>query len=130
MLIRRGKRQNGELELTPALNKALPWPRRFRPISGCRSRSRQIEPARGSALGQHGVNTWSSKAFNAETQGMEQVSLPVVITVYADRFTFIKKTPPASVLKKAAGLKSGMPQHGKVGKVTNPGRRDYSSENA
>ena len=81
-------------------------------------------PPVGPALGQHGVNIMEfCKAFNAETQGMEQgLPLPVVITVYADRsFTFIKKTPPASVLlKKAAGLKSGSgrPNTEKVGKVT------------
>lgn len=81
-------------------------------------------PPVGPALGQHGVNIMEfCKAFNAETQGMEQgLPLPVVITVYADRsFTFIKKTPPASVLlKKAAGLKSGSgrPNTENVGKVT------------
>ena len=62
------------------------------------------------------------KAFNAQTQGMEQgLPTPVVITVYSDRsFTFITKTPPASVLlKKAAGIKSGSgtPNTNKVGKV-------------
>jgi len=62
------------------------------------------------------------KAFNAETQGMEQgLPIPVVITVYSDKsFTFIKKTPPASILlKKAAGIKSGSakPHMDKVGKV-------------
>ena len=63
------------------------------------------------------------KAFNAETQSMEAgMPIPVVITVYADKsFTFIKKTPPASVLlKKAAGVASGsaVPNKDKVGKVT------------
>ena len=63
------------------------------------------------------------KAFNAQTQGMEQgMPVPVVITVYSDRsFTFITKTPPAAVLlKKAAGIQkgSGTPNSNKVGKVT------------
>ena len=68
-------------------------------------------PPVGPALGQHGVNIMDfCKAFNAETQGMEQgLPIPVVISVYGDRsFTFIKKTPPASVLlRKAAGIKKG-----------------------
>lgn len=68
-------------------------------------------PPVGPALGQRGVNIMEfCKAFNAETQNMEQgLPIPVVITVYNDRsFTFITKTPPASVLlKKAAGIKSG-----------------------
>ena len=81
-------------------------------------------PPVGPALGQHGVNIMEfCKTFNAETQGMEQgMPIPVIITVYSDRsFTFVKKTPPASVLlKKAAGLKkgSGRPNTEKVGKVT------------
>lgn len=81
-------------------------------------------PPVGPALGQHGVNIMEfCKAFNAETQSMEKgLPTPVVITVYNDRsFTFITKTPPASVLlKKAAGLKSGSgrPNTEKVGKVT------------
>jgi large subunit ribosomal protein L11 len=81
-------------------------------------------PPVGPALGQHGVNIMEfCKAFNAETQGMEQgMPIPVVITVYSDRsFTFIKKTPPASVLlKKAAGISkgSGTPNTSKVGTVT------------
>ena len=80
-------------------------------------------PPVGPALGQHGVNIMEfCKAFNAETQGMEPgLPIPVVITVYADRsFTFIKKTPPASILlKKAAGVASGSgtPNTKKVGKV-------------
>ena len=80
-------------------------------------------PPVGPALGQHGVNIMEfCKAFNAKTQKMEQgMPIPVVITVYADRsFTFITKTPPASVLlRKAAGLKkgSGEPNTKKVGKV-------------
>jgi large subunit ribosomal protein L11 len=81
-------------------------------------------PPVGPALGQHGVNIMEfCKAFNAETQSFEPgMPVPVVITVYADRsFTFITKTPPASVLlKKAAGLKSGSarPNTDKVGTVT------------
>lgn len=80
-------------------------------------------PPVGPALGQHGVNIMEfCKAFNAQTQSMEQgLPIPVVITVYSDRsFTFITKTPPASVLlKKAAGIKSGsgVPNQNKVGKV-------------
>ncbi len=81
-------------------------------------------PPVGPALGQHGVNIMEfCKAFNAETQQMEKgLPIPVVITVYNDRsFSFIKKTPPASVLlRKAAGIKkgSGVPNTQKVGKVT------------
>ncbi len=81
-------------------------------------------PPVGPALGQHGVNIMEfCKAFNAQTQGLEPgLPTPVVITVYSDRsFTFITKTPPASVLlKKALGLKSGSarPNTIKVGKVT------------
>lgn len=81
-------------------------------------------PPVGPALGQHGVNIMEfCKAFNAETQSLEPgLPTPVVITVYSDRsFTFIKKTPPASVLlRKAAGIKkgSGTPNTDKVGKVT------------
>lgn len=81
-------------------------------------------PPVGPALGQHGVNIMEfCKAFNAKTQEYEKgLPLPVVITVYADRsFTFIIKSPPASVLlKKAAGVTSGSstPNTNKVGKVT------------
>jgi large subunit ribosomal protein L11 len=68
-------------------------------------------PPVGPALGQKGVNIMEfCKAFNAQTQGLEAgMPVPVVITVYSDRsFTFITKTPPASILlKKAAGIKSG-----------------------
>ncbi len=80
-------------------------------------------PPVGPALGQHGVNIMDfCKTFNAETQGTEPgLPIPVVITVYADRsFTFIKKTPPASVLlRKAARIQkgSGIPNIDKVGKV-------------
>jgi large subunit ribosomal protein L11 len=81
-------------------------------------------PPVGPALGQHGVNIMEfCKAFNSQTQKMEKgLPTPVVITVYADRsFTFITKTPPASILlKKAAGIPkgSGTPNTSKVGKVT------------
>jgi large subunit ribosomal protein L11 len=80
-------------------------------------------PPVGPALGQHGVNIMEfCKAFNAQTQDQGGMIIPVVITVYADRsFSFITKTPPASVLlKKAAGLDkgSGEPNRVKVGKVT------------
>ena len=81
-------------------------------------------PPVGPALGQHGVNIMEfCKAFNAETQDLEAgLPIPVVITVYADRsFTFIRKTPPASVLlRKAAGVKSGsgQPNTQKVGQVS------------
>lgn len=68
-------------------------------------------PPVGPALGQHGVNIMEfCKTFNARTQDMEKgLPTPVIITVYSDRsFTFITKTPPASVLlKKELGLKSG-----------------------
>jgi large subunit ribosomal protein L11 len=68
-------------------------------------------PPVGPALGQRGVNIMEfCKAFNAATQQLEQgLPIPVVITVYSDRsFTFVTKTPPASVLvKKAAGIQSG-----------------------
>jgi len=80
-------------------------------------------PPVGPALGQHGVNIMEfCKAFNAKTQGKGDIILPVIITIYVDRsFTFIVKTPPASVLlKKAAGIikGSGEPNKEKVGKVT------------
>lgn len=81
-------------------------------------------PPVGPALGQHGVNIMEfCKAFNAKTQSMEKgMPVPVVITVYNDRsFTFITKTPPASILlKKAAGVQSGSPTPNtkKVGSVT------------
>lgn len=80
-------------------------------------------PPVGPALGQHGVNIMEfCKAFNAKTQSMEQgMPVPVVITVYNDKsFTFVTKTPPASILlKKAAGIQkgSGVPNKDKVGKV-------------
>jgi large subunit ribosomal protein L11 len=81
-------------------------------------------PPVGPALGQRGVNIMEfCKAFNAKTQDVEKgLPLPVVITVYSDKsFTFITKTPPASILlKKIVGIKSGSsnPNTKKVGKVT------------
>ena len=81
-------------------------------------------PPVGPALGQHGVNIMEfCKTFNAQTQSLEQgLPTPVVITVYADRsFSFITKTPPASVLlRKAVGIDKGssIPNLNKVGKVT------------
>jgi len=75
-------------------------------------------PPIGPGLGQRGVNIMEfCKAFNASTQELEKgMPIPTVITVYADRsFTFVTKTPPASYLiKKAAGLKSGSKEPGKV----------------
>ncbi len=80
-------------------------------------------PPVGPALGQHGVNIMEfCKAFNAQTKAQEGTIIPVIITIYADRsFSFITKTPPASVLlKKAAGIVkgSGEPNRSKVGQVT------------
>ena len=81
-------------------------------------------PPVGPALGQHGLNIMDfCKAFNAETQSMEQgLPVPVVITVYTDKtFTFVTKTPPASVLlKKAAKIEKGSstPNTNKVAKVS------------
>src|SRR5262245_17138596 len=80
-------------------------------------------PPVGPALGQHGVNIMEfCKAFNARTQDQQGLIIPAVVTVYADRtFTFITKTPPASVLlKRAAKIAkgSGVPNKNKVGKVT------------
>ncbi len=75
-------------------------------------------PPIGPALGQRGVNIMEfCKAFNAATQDLEKaMPIPTIITVYADRsFTFVTKTPPASFLiKKAANLKSGSKEPGKV----------------
>ena len=80
-------------------------------------------PPVGPALGQRGVNIMEfCKAFNAKTQDSKGTVIPVIITVYSDRsFTFITKTPPASVLLlKAAKIEkgSGEPNKTKVGKVT------------
>ena len=91
-------------------------------------------PPVGPALGQHGVNIMEfCKAFNAQTQSTEAgLPIPVVITVYSDRsFTFITKTPPASVLlRKAAGIKkgSGTPNTDKVGKVTRAQLEDIAEQ--
>jgi len=79
-------------------------------------------PPVGPALGQHGVNLMDfCKAFNARTQKGNGIITPVVITVYQDHsYSFITKTPPASVLLiKAAGIPkgSGVPNRDKVGKV-------------
>ncbi len=80
-------------------------------------------PPVGPALGQRGVNIMEfCKAFNAATQSQQGMIIPVIVTVFADRsFTFVTKTPPASVLlKKAAGIEKGSGEPGKVkvGKVT------------
>ena len=95
-------------------------------------------PPVGPALGQHGVNIMGfCKEFNAKTQGSDMI-IPVVITVYSDRsFTFILKTPPASVLlKKAAGLPTAKkpgagskePNKTKVGKVTEKQVRELAAQ--
>ncbi len=80
-------------------------------------------PPVGPALGQHGVNIMEfCKAFNAQTQNENGTTIPVEITVFADRsFTFITKTPPAAVLiKQAIGLEkgSGEPNRVKVGRIS------------
>jgi large subunit ribosomal protein L11 len=80
-------------------------------------------PPIGPALGQHGVNIMEfCKSYNARTQGQEGTIIPVLITVYADRsFTFVTKTPPASVLlKQVAQLAKGAKEAGreKVGQIT------------
>lgn len=101
---RMAKKVIGEIKLQLPAGKATPAP----PI--------------GPALGQHGVNIMEFvKQFNAKTADQVGLIIPAVITVYADRsFTFILKTPPASVLlKKAAGLELGSsePNKTKVGSV-------------
>jgi large subunit ribosomal protein L11 len=80
-------------------------------------------PPVGPALGQHGINIMEfCKAFNAQTQSEAGTIIPVVITVYEDRsFTFVTKTPPATVLiKQAIGLEKGSsePNRDKVGQIT------------
>ncbi len=80
-------------------------------------------PPVGPALGQHGVNIMEfCKGFNAQTNSQEGLILPVVVTIYADRsFTFVVKTPPASILlKRAAGIAkaSANPLKDKIGKVS------------
>lgn len=99
------KKVIGELKLQLPAGKATPAP----PV--------------GPALGQRGINIMEFvKAFNARTSNQVGMIIPTVITVYADRsFTFILKTPPASVLiKKAAGKEKGsaVPNKDKVGKIT------------
>ena len=99
------KKVVGELKLQLPAGKATPAP----PV--------------GPALGQRGINIMEFvKAFNAKTAEQVGLIIPVVITVYADRsFTFVLKTPPASVLiKKAAGKDKGsaVPNKDKVGKLT------------
>ena len=80
-------------------------------------------PPVGPALGQHGVNIMEfCKTFNARTAQQQGLIIPVVITVFSDRsFTFVTKTPPASILLlRAAGIPkgSGVPNKNKIGKVT------------
>jgi large subunit ribosomal protein L11 len=90
-------------------------------------------PPVGPALGQRGLNIMEfCKAFNAKTQGVEPgLPIPVVITAFADKsFTFIMKTPPASILiKKAAGIQkgSGVPHTDKVGKLTRQQAEDIAT---
>ena len=88
-------------------------------------------PPVGPALGQHGVNIMDScKAYNAMTQSQEGTVVPVIITDYADRsFTFVTKTPPASVLlKQAAKIAKGSsnPKRDKVASVTAKQVRDIA----
>lgn len=99
------KKVIGELKLQLPAGKATPAP----PV--------------GPALGQRGINIMEFvKAFNAKTANQVGTIIPVIITVYADRsFTFVLKTPPASVLiKKAANKEKGsaVPNKDKVGKIT------------
>ena len=80
-------------------------------------------PPVGPALGQHGVNIMEfCKAFNSETKNLSGLIIPAVISIYADRtFTYILKSPPATILlKQAAGIAKGspVPQQDKVGTVT------------
>jgi large subunit ribosomal protein L11 len=90
-------------------------------------------PPVGPALSQHGVNIMEfCKAFNSQTQGQEGMIIPVVITVYQDRsFSYIMKTPPASILlKKAAGIVKGSGTAGrdKIGAVTKKQIEDIASQ--
>ena len=96
-------------------------------------------PPVGPALGQHGVNIMEfCKSFNARTQGIESMMIPVIITVYSDRsFTFITKTPPTPVLiKKAAGLAlakkpgsgSKQPNKVKVGSISKKQVREIATQ--
>jgi large subunit ribosomal protein L11 len=77
-------------------------------------------PPVGPALGQRGVNIMEfCKAFNAKTQGQAGLVIPVIVTVYSDRsFTFVTKTPPASVLlRRAAGIEKAAKEPGRQGAV-------------
>ena len=108
------KKVIGELKLQLSAGKATPAP----PV--------------GPALGQRGINIMEFvKAFNAKTADQVGMIIPVVITVYADRsFSFILKTPPASVLiKKAAGKEKGssVPNKDKVGKLTKKQVQDIAA---
>src|SRR5579875_1766860 len=90
-------------------------------------------PPVGPALGQRGLNIMEfCKAFNAATQKIEKgLPIPVIITAYSDRsFTFVTKTPPATVLQKAAGVESGSsrPNTEKVGKVTRKQLEDIARQ--
>lgn len=90
-------------------------------------------PPVGPALGQHGVNIMDfCKQFNAQTGKQEGLVIPVVLTVYQDRsFTFVTKTPPASVLlKRAAGIAkaSSEPNRTKVGQVTKDQVREIARQ--
>src|SRR5512137_1408090 len=98
-------------------------------------------PPVGPALGQHGVNIMDfCKQFNARTQAQakDEVTIPVVITVFSDRsFTFVTKTPPAAVLiKKAAGLSTAKkpgsgskePNKAKVGKINKKQLREIATQ--
>ena len=89
----------------------------------CQAGAANPAPPVGPALGQHGLNIMEfCKKFNEQTKNQDGITLPVVITAYEDKsFTFIIKSPPASVLlKRAAGIAkaSGVPNKDKVGKVT------------
>lgn len=88
-------------------------------------------PPVGPALGQHGVNIMEfCKGFNAQTASQEGLILPVVVTIYQDRsFTFVVKTPPASILlKRAAGIAkaSATPHKEKMGSVTRAQLREIA----
>ena len=93
-------------------------------------------PPIGPALGQRGLNIMEfCKAFNAQTQGMEPgLPIPVVITAFADKsFTFVMKTPPATILiKKAAKIDKGSktPHTDKVGKITRAQAEDIAKTKA
>ena len=92
-------------------------------------------PPVGPALGQQGVNIMEfCKQFNAATSSQAGLVIPVVITVYQDKsFTFITKSPPASILlKRAAGIAkgSGVPNRDKVGKVTHAQVEEIAKEKA